>query len=267
MDKTLNLSDSQRREIKNYLKRDEENLGDAIRRFYRLVHIPIRDGFKEIDLGIPTYGENRSVDHDVYDKLKSEEEILENVSPIVIKERYLRNKEYLKIQQIYDSMLKTPGQVRITSFNIIESSIRNGVREGEFGLGEINPDGKIVCTTFKEAIAGSLEEKDIVVNETICRDQVQNKQITIPLEDPIIIDKIESPIPEVSSRKELNLDFRIPRGRISEIMRVMNYLQTKFQTLDIQIKATNGQISEDDYANKIKEALSQLGIDLEKDDM
>jgi hypothetical protein len=44
----------------------------------------------------------------------------------------------------------------------------------------------------------------------------------------------------------------------------MNFLQTKFQSLEIEIKATDGHISEDDYTNKIKEALLQLGIDLEQ---
>jgi hypothetical protein len=42
----------------------------------------------------------------------------------------------------------------------------------------------------------------------------------------------------------------------------MNFLQTRFRSLEIEIKATNGYISEDDYANKIKETLLQLGIDV-----
>jgi hypothetical protein len=136
-DKTLNLNDTQRNEIRNNLKKDVETLNDAIRRFYRIVYVPARDGFKEIDLGIPTYGENRSVDYDVYDK----------------------------------EMLST-------------------------------------------------------------------------------------------DRKEVIQRFKVPRGKISEIMRVMNYFQTKFQTLEIEIKATDGHISEEDFTNKIKEALFQLGIDL-----
>jgi hypothetical protein len=67
-----------------------------------------------------------------------------------------------------------------------------------------------------------------------------------------------------STGKELALAFKVPRGKISEIMRVMNYLQTRFQSLEINIKATDGHISEDDYANKILEALSQLGVDLKQ---
>ncbi len=46
-----------------------------------------------------------------------------------------------------------------------------------------------------------------------------------------------------TDRKEIILRFKVPRGRISEIMRAMNYLQTKFQSLEIEIKATDGHNS------------------------
>jgi hypothetical protein len=42
----------------------------------------------------------------------------------------------------------------------------------------------------------------------------------------------------------------------------MNFLQAKFQSLEIEIRATNGYISEDDFINIIKEGLLQLGKDL-----
>src|SRR5690606_6604462 len=58
-DKTINLSEEQRKEVKNNLKKDEESVRDGVRRFYRLVHIPSKDGLKDIDLGIPTYGDKK----------------------------------------------------------------------------------------------------------------------------------------------------------------------------------------------------------------
>ncbi len=171
MDKTLNLSDGQRNEIRNNLKKDAETLNEAIRRFYRIVYVPARDGFKEIDLGIPTYGENRSVDYDVYDKLRSEEEILEGIAPVVIKARYFGDKEYVKIQQIYDSMLKTPGESRVISSSKIESAIKTGVKQGLFGLGEIDTNENMVCTAFREEVMMPIEEMDLLVSETICNKQ------------------------------------------------------------------------------------------------
>jgi hypothetical protein len=64
-------------------------------------------------------------------------------------------------------------------------------------------------------------------------------------------------------RDELDLRFPVPMGKVAQIMGMMNFLQTKFKELEIEIRAKNGSISEDEFANKIKEALRQLGITLE----
>jgi hypothetical protein len=60
------------------------------------------------------------------------------------------------------------------------------------------------------------------------------------------------------------LRFLIPRGKVASIMGVMNFLQSKFDTLEIELIASEGRISEHDYEEKIKEAFSQMGIRLEK---
>jgi len=46
-------------------------------------------------------------------------------------------------------------------------------------------------------------------------------------------------------------------------MGVMNFLQSKFETLEIELIASEGRISVHDYEEKIKEAFSQMGIRLE----
>ena len=46
-------------------------------------------------------------------------------------------------------------------------------------------------------------------------------------------------------------------------MGVMNLLQSKFETLGVELTAIDGMISEQDYEDKIKEAFRQMGIDLE----
>ena len=44
-------------------------------------------------------------------------------------------------------------------------------------------------------------------------------------------------------------------------MGMMNLLQRDFSTLQIELTATDGEMSEQDYEDQIKEALDQLGID------
>ena len=44
----------------------------------------------------------------------------------------------------------------------------------------------------------------------------------------------------------------------------MNLLQSNFDSLQIELVATEGQMSDQDYEDKIKEAFVQLGIDPEE---
>nr|HID14580.1 ATP-binding protein [Anaerolineae bacterium] len=114
-DKTLNLNPDQRKEVKDGLKKAQGDLAEAVRRTYRQLFIPARDGLKELDLGIPTYGEERPLDEEVYEKLHLEGEILEHVVPLVIKERYLREQEYVLTEQLAQAGLRTPGETRVVS--------------------------------------------------------------------------------------------------------------------------------------------------------
>jgi len=133
-DKTLKLTEEQRREIGKNLEKEQGNLNDAVRRLYRLVYVPSKEGVRELDIGIPTYGERRGIDQDIYEKLRGEKEILERIAPLVIKERYLKEQDHVKVLQIYDSMLKTPGERRTSGPDIIYNSIKEGVKTGLFGL-------------------------------------------------------------------------------------------------------------------------------------
>jgi hypothetical protein len=42
----------------------------------------------------------------------------------------------------------------------------------------------------------------------------------------------------------------------------LNYIQTKFDTIEIKIDASDVTIEESEYEDNIKEALKQLGIDI-----
>jgi hypothetical protein len=46
-------------------------------------------------------------------------------------------------------------------------------------------------------------------------------------------------------------------------MGVMNLLQSKFETLGVELTARDGEISEQDYEDKIEEAFRQMEIKLE----
>jgi len=60
----------------------------------------------------------------------------------------------------------------------------------------------------------------------------------------------------------LKLSFRLPKGKAADVMRVLNYLQTKFDTLRLDITAIDGSMTKQDYENKVAEAFDQAGIEI-----
>jgi hypothetical protein len=267
--RSLKLTEEQRREIGKNLKREEDNLNDAVRRLYRLVYVPAKDGVRELDIGIPTYGERKGIDQEIYEKLRVEKEILERIAPLVIKERYLREQDYVKMLQIYDSMLKTPGERRTTGPNVIDDSIREGVKQGLFGLGELQADGTVLCRFFKEDPLIASTETEVLLRDGVCvaqRQALTPGGVAVAIAQPGEAEVQWAKPSEVGAKllKELELKFRIPRGKIAQLMGVMNYLQSKFQSLEMEIRAKEGSITENEYADKIKEAMKQLGIDLDE---
>jgi len=265
-DRVLNLSVEQHKEIQMERKKATEELNDRLRRYYRTVLIPAKDNFKESDLGLPTYGVSNKLDEVVYDKLRLNGDILERIDPLVIKERYLRAEESVSTEQLYQSSAKTPGEARVIGQGW-ESGIRAGVEQGLFGLGELE-DEKPICRYFKErppsiAFSGS----EVIISEDICIAQKEAiEEPPEPTGGSTGGEIADSPGPEPTSdgRNSVHLKFTIPKGKVAGLMGVMNLLQSNYDNLQIELLATEGQMSNQDYEDKIKEAFVQLGIDPEE---
>jgi len=275
-DKNLNLSEDQKKDVKRELKKAESGLKESIRRLYRMLSIPSKDGTRDIDLGIPTYGEEKGLDQEVYDKLRTDGEILEKIAPLFLREKYLRDKEYVLTEQLYQSCLKTPGESRPLSKTALEQGIAEGVSMGHFGLGELEDD-KPICRYFKQQPSVAFSGNEAVISETLCREQKEKEATTAgggvtyvaAGEFPSGVAKengeavyTQAPSKEVKTR--VYMKFQIPKGKVSGMMGVMNLLQSKFENLEIELTATDGAISEQDYNDKIKEAFIQLGVEVDE---
>jgi hypothetical protein len=243
-----------------------------VKRCYRLAFAAQKDGLEEIDLGIPTYGEKRTLDQEIYEQLRSEQKILERIAPLLIKEKYLRDKDFVKVQLIHDSMLKTPGERRVVNPSVIVEAIAQGVKQGLFGLGELNDDRtSVTCRYFKKDATVEFGETEVIVRDSICQLQKQSEEPTfVPFpvgkseDQSVTTPAMQPPQEPIKTLDHVTLDFEVPRGKISQLMGMMSLLQSKFRGLRITVKATEGSISEDDYINKIKETLKQLFIDFEE---
>ena len=286
-DKSLSLTDDQKKEIKKEIKKVESGLKESIRRFYRIVAIPVKDGFKTEDLGIPTYGEKKGLTQEVYDRMRIDGEVIEKVAPLVIKEKYLPEKDYVLTEQLYQSSLKTAGQTRPINKDVFENGIAEGVLQGLFGLGELKDDEPL-CRYFKERASVALTGNEIIISEDLSKEQKKKekeKEEEKEKKPPVIDvvpdknpdtdkkppevdknkkdDKEEKPEDKQKSKEKITLKFKAPKGKVSNIMGVMNLLHSKFETLEVSLNASDGEISEQDYQDKIEEAFMQAGIEVE----
>ena len=262
-DPTLKLTVEQLKEIKDNLKRLEGDLSEGVRRLYRQLYLPARTGWKEIDLGLPTVGDVKPLDQEVYDRLRMDGEILEKIAPLVIKEKYLKDREHVSTSQLYQASLKTPGEARAVNQTAWDAGIAEGIRKGLFGLGELK-DEQPICRYYKEEPSISFTDNEILIDAKTCEGQ-RAKQEGLVIYPPITPPpgKVTPAKPEAGKYQQLTLNFIVPKGKVSNLMGVLNYLQSKYGRLEIALHLDQGSLTEQEYEDKVKEAFRQMGIDID----
>ncbi len=273
-DKTLNLSKNQIEEVKTNLNKLKSEIRDFIRNYYRLVYIPAKEGFKEEDLGTPIYGNVKKLNEETFEFLINKQEILKSIAPIIIENKYLANKDYVKISDIYQSSLKTRGETRFKNIDVLLNAVREGVRNGVFGLGIETNEG-VECKYFKEEIP-IINENELIIKKDLCKNFGKDKKKEIaeietsPISQPVSeyksdetkIEENQKSVVEQNIKETVKLTFRLPKGKALEIGRMLNLLDKYFKDIEISIKAKDGKIPLEDYESKILETLRQLDIDL-----
>jgi hypothetical protein len=274
-DKTLRITDEQRKEVKDKIKKIEAESKERIRNLYRFILLPSKDGFKEIDLGIPTYGTDVTIDKEVYERLRNDGEILEKLSPLSLKEKYLKDRDYVKSRDILESFYKTSGEIRIIRDDVLKNSIKEGVKQGLFGIGLIE-NGEPVCRHFKEEYPPEIVEEEVIIRAELCvpRPVEGISEIGIPKYE--LSTEKEPKIEETKKHEELhgiyhniNLKLNVPSGKLSDIVRIVNFIKLKFNQVNIKIEiiAREGEIACSDYEDKVKEGLNQAGINVEEENI
>ena len=156
---------------------------------------------------------------------------------------------------------------------VLEDGIIEGVCSGLFGLGELEND-KPVCRFYRERPSIAFSGNEVLINEATCVEQKNKAEIG---KSAVYQPTIETPLmpgikeegkklssPSSHTKNKVELRFEVPKGKVSSIMGVMNLLQSKFGSVQVEIVATDGEISERDYEDKIMEAFRQLGIGLDQ---
>lgn len=261
-DESLALSAEQRKDAKNKLKQMEEELRNKIRSLYRMVMIPSKKGFKEIDLGIPSFGEELTITREVFERLRGEGEVLPTLAPLSIKEKYLKGKKFVETAKIFESFFTTPGEIRIVWEGVLKNSIRQGVKEGWFGIGDVENQNPI-ARHFKEEFDPELVDGEVLIEPGLCK--LPEQAILEPEEEE---EKEKEIVSEKGKYSRVHLVLDVPSGKLADVVRTVAYLKTKFENVSVKIElsAVKGKITASDYEDKIKEAISQTGIRVEREE-
>jgi len=180
----------------------------------------------------------------------------------------------VETKKILDAFMKTPGEMRIVSSDVLKDSIKEGVEKGLLGLGYVENETP-KCKYFKKSVLPELVDNEIIINPGLCVEETtevekgEAEELAFPLpsiEEPTRLEKKEQP-PYYKEYKRLHIKLNTPPGQISNIAKIANYLKTLFNecVVKIEIFAQNGSIKVTDYENKIEEALRQVDIEIEEE--
>jgi len=278
-DATLNLTSGQKAIVKTRIREAKTAVADGIKSLYRIVLFPVKDGLGEIDLGHPTVGMDTSIDRRVSNRLKDENKINKELSPLTIREKYLKERDSVETKKILESFLTTPGEIRITSEDVLKNCIKEGVKKGLFGAGD-EEDGKLNCRYFEDTFDPELVEGEVLIKAELCKIEEFKKEIGVVSEkktgDQYIPGEVktgdqgEPPrTSPVESYHRIRLKLRVPSGKLSDIVRMVTYIKQKFDQVDVgvDISTQEGEITVPDYEDKIKEAIQQADVVIEKEEI
>ena len=69
---------------------------------------------------------------------------------------------------------------------------------------------------------------------------------------------------ESGGTQSLRLRFLVPKGRVSSLMGLLNYLQLEFDRMELSLRVEERAISERDYEEEVVESFRLMGVDAEE---
>jgi len=241
-DDKLALTEGQKKEVRRRLEDAEKREYEVLRQYYRKLYVP---GKGERDLGTPTYSTSPRLDEEIYSFLRNEGFITEKITYKYIVDKYLKNGTEVETRKILESIYNTPGEIMITSEDVVRDAIKEGREKGIIDI--LVKDESEVITVKKpgpQPLSGTRETTE-----------------GIPQEPSKVKDV--SPVSEGYKKVYLKLD--VPVGRLSDISKLVNnILRSRFNNvkLKIEIDAEDGFISKSDYEDKVSESFFQTGIEV-----
>jgi hypothetical protein len=219
-------------------------------------------------LSIPLVAD-KGIDDIIYDDLVNESQINPQIGASFLKHQYLKNHRFVETANLFESMLRTPGERRPTNRGVLEYAIVDGVIRGEFGLGEL--DNEIpIPKFFKKHPTVSFDPGEVLIQASLCEEEpifVCDKcgfQTSTKEEYDRHIESHKEESPKDKSGKTdsglnmLEFGFTVPEGQINNIGQMLLKIASHYRSLKLKVEASDGKMTQHDL-ELIKETLRQIG--------
>lgn len=272
-DKTLKrqLSDENKKTLESKIKNLEGGIPFSLLSVYRHLAKPGESGVEWFDLGLPTVGERGSLAKRVLEYLKSQEVLLERISPSNLLRKALREDEQEKpISEISEAFLRYPQLPMVKNLAVIEQAISQGVRDGVFAVKigdkvyfKVAPPAEIRSANA-QLIRKELVQQAPAVAEPL--PQVREAASAVPSEPGVKAPTSAAPSPKTGVR-HLMLRVKVPWDKFSDFVRgVILPLQSEKAELEVEVlvqaRSKSGGIKPETLESKVKETLSQIGAEV-----
>ena len=191
--------------------------------------------------------------------------IRENITPEDILRDYLKDNASVSTTHPFRYTGQSEDDTQVPVREAWISAIQDGVRNGIFGLGN-KTEGALVPSAFRqEPPPITLADDEVILQADLCTKLV----VDPPTSDPDPSDRRtgSDPMPpeeqRLQNRETIDIRFTLPSGKVSNVAQHINELHSYFDTIQIALKANDGQISVDAYET-LKENLRTLGIEVKE---
>lgn len=224
-----------------------------------------------IPLGTPTVGDKQSFTSRVMERLADEEFLLKQISPqVILRHTQLEDDGELKISNIYEMYLKTPGLPLLTNYETLYGGVRTGVSKGLFGLR--SDTGVVIRQSIFDVhgemdLLGKSKAESLIPAEGKVEPGETQKPSSIKDSGKDKTEKDDKEPDTVKQTKSLVILTKIPWEKLSSVIGgVLAPLKEK--DANIQLKLDIRAITETGFDrttldSRVKETLRQIGADIE----
>lgn len=257
------LSEENRAALEAKLKDSEGRISFGLLSAYRRLMKAGAQGIEHFDLGLPTAGVKSTLAKRAYEHLKSQEILLDRISPRKLLEKVVSEGESEKsLTEIYEAFLRYPHLPMLEGKAVLERAVTQGVGEGEFAL-------KIGERLYVREAVPSYTFEEAVLQRYVAPLQPSEQKLQKPAVEPEPTAPLEKARPSEDVVPALDMRIAVPWNKLSDFIRgVLSPLQQEGATIELEIHLqarSQSGIRKSTLEHTVKETLKQIGATIKEE--